>query len=227
MPLSVSTAWVAHGKALATQRGNPAPFVFQHRHGTNTSELGHSVDCQEHVELALSQAQLADVDMDVAMAVSASLPAWVPCPGFRQSGVPCRSRHRRRLGRANLGMPSRRQPRTSLSGRRALRPNSAAMASPASAGTVLGQTWPIGASSVVILARHLATVARLRPCAGAGGWCFPSTLEAWLELSASFGLSREDCLPWRFLSLSGQSGVTTLRDQTPIMAGRLPRCGSK
>ena len=32
----------------------------------DVSEFRHTVDCQEHVELALSEAQLADVDMDEA-----------------------------------------------------------------------------------------------------------------------------------------------------------------
>jgi hypothetical protein len=61
-------------------------------------------------------------------------------------------------------MDSRRQPGTSSSGSMVLRLNSTITASSVSDSTVLaGWRGPIGASAVVLRARHLATVVRLSP----------------------------------------------------------------
>jgi len=70
------------------------------------------------------------------------------------------------------------------------------MASSAAVRTVLcGKRGPIGASSVVVRARHLVTVLRLSRSVWPRHRSSLSTLGARLELAASFGRCRDDHLP--------------------------------
>ena len=85
----------------------------------DVGELGDAIDGEEHVDLALCGAQLAAVDMDVAdpgRGEALTLGGAVSSLGSRE--MPCRSKQRCRALRVSLGMLSRKQPRTSSSGRR-------------------------------------------------------------------------------------------------------------
>jgi hypothetical protein len=139
----------------------------------DVGELAHPVDGQGHEQLALGQPQLADVDVDVAdrrLGEAAPLSAKRPrletfsSPLGRRE-MPCRTRQRWRALRVSLGMLlSRRQPRTSSSGRSVRRLNSTTTAPSASVRTVLrGRLGPIGASVTVVRPRHLATVLGFSP----------------------------------------------------------------
>lgn len=76
----------------------------------------------------------------------------------------CLLRHRCKLDRVSFGMLSRRQSSMSFSGRSVRLRNSTIMASSTIVRTVLcGAVGPIGLSSVMVLARHLVTVVRLKP----------------------------------------------------------------
>lgn len=78
--------------------------------------------------------------------------------------MPWRSRQRWSALRLSFGMASRRQPMTSSSGSRVRRRNSTMIASSASVRVVLrGWRGPMGASAVILRARHLATVLGFRP----------------------------------------------------------------
>src|SRR3954451_6420966 len=70
MPSSVRTVWIAYGNTAITSRRKAAPFIFvaasKKVTWVNVGELAHAIDCQEHVELAFCQAQVAVVDVDVA-----------------------------------------------------------------------------------------------------------------------------------------------------------------
>ena len=78
--------------------------------------------------------------------------------------MPWRQRQRCRLERVSLGMLSRRHPSTSSNGISVRRRNSTIITSSTADSTVLrGVAGPIGASFVVVRARHLDTVVRLNP----------------------------------------------------------------
>jgi hypothetical protein len=118
MPLSVSTVWIAYGKAATTSRRKAAPFalVFGVEKATWVNSDTRSM-AKEHEELALGQAQLADVDVDVAdpgLGETSALEALSSPCGRRE--MPCRCRQRCRALRDSRGIVSRRQPRTSSSG---------------------------------------------------------------------------------------------------------------
>ena len=150
---------------------------------TKRFRLGHAVDRQEHVELASCQAQLADVaeirricrrDVDKAdgrLGELASLGRLVGVFGQPGDAVPFQASMQagaRQLGNAVAQAAQRQTLRvsasTSSSGSSVRRRNSTTIASSASVNTVLwGELGPIGASSVVVLLRHLATVVRLSP----------------------------------------------------------------
>jgi hypothetical protein len=56
---------IGEGGHDLTEKGG-AVQLGRGRRESDVGDLGHSVDSEEHEELALGQAQLADIDMDVA-----------------------------------------------------------------------------------------------------------------------------------------------------------------
>ena len=103
----------------------------------DVGELRDPVDGEEHVELALGQAQLADVDVDVANGRLGELAPLGCVIWVLGREMPWRSRQRCRLDRVSVGMLSRRHPSTSSSASRVRRRNSTIMASSTAVRTVL------------------------------------------------------------------------------------------
>ena len=116
------------------------------------SALGNPVNGQEHVELALGQAQLGNLDIHIADVGRRKLPlpmASISLAGSRE--MPCLSKQRCRLERLSFGTLSRKQPITSFKGKSVLLLNSTIAASSAGERTVLlGFAGPMGASAVVV-----------------------------------------------------------------------------
>jgi len=112
----------------------------------DVGELAHPVDGQDHVKLALSQTQLAVVDVNIAdrgLGEATPLGGFLALPGQPRDAVPNKAAVKGAAGQ--LGMLSRRHPRTSSSGSNVRRLNSTTMASSASVRVVLrGRLGPIG-----------------------------------------------------------------------------------
>jgi hypothetical protein len=117
------------------------------------------------MKLAVGEAQLAMIDVDVAdggLGKGAALRAALFVLGQSANAVTDEAAVERAAG--ELRDRRRRQPNTSSSGRSVRRLNSTIMASSACVRTVLrGCVGPMGRSTVVVRPRHLSTVFGFSP----------------------------------------------------------------